>query len=169
LGASDGTNIRHFDSVNDSYYAKFVAAGGLNYVITSIGISTSGSWTGYNRTFNNSSVGIVEGSGSSPSDRGLHVNTNPKTLATRFASSWASTGFETDNYRNFGPSATSTANQLYLIDDNDVSGGRQIAYAGTPQGILSFGQNTDSNWSDGGVSAYSSSAEPNAATSLWIR
>jgi hypothetical protein len=168
LGA-DGVAIRHFDSVNDSYYAKFVAAGGLNYVITSIGISTSGTWTGYNRTFSNSAVDVVEGQRSSPEDRGLHHNTDPKTLATRFASAWADTGFETDKYRNFGPASTTTANQLYLIDDNDVSGGRQTAYAGTPQGILSFGQNTSNNWSDGGVSTYSSANEPNAATSLWIR
>ena len=143
-----GTTVYHFYT-GETDNAAFYNAGGWDYNISEIALRTRGTWN-YGPVYSNTTITRYTGLGGS----GLHSNYNTKTFNTIFNSSWIPTGFETDNYKNFGYTNTTTQNQLYLLDDHDTPCGRQTSCTGTPQGVLSFGQTTTSNWPDHGDNNY---------------
>jgi hypothetical protein len=146
--SGSGTTIYHFYT-GESDNAAFYNTGGWDYTISEIALRTRGTWT-QGAGFSNGTITRYVGSGGS----GLHSNFNPKTFNTIFNSSWVGSGFETDNYKNFGYSNSSTLDQLYIIDDNDTPCGRQVNCTGTPRGLLSFGRTNTSNWPDHGNNTY---------------
>lgn len=146
--SGSGTTVYHFYT-GESDNAAFYNAGGWDYTISEIAVRTRGTWS-QGPGYSNTTITKYEGNGGS----GLHSTYSPKTFNTIFNSSWLPTGFETDNYKNFGYSNTTTLNQLYLIDDHDTPCGRQTSCTGTPKGVLSFGQSSTSNWPDHGDNNY---------------
>jgi hypothetical protein len=147
--SGSGTTIYHFYT-GESDNAAFYNTGGWDYTISEIALRTRGTWT-QGAGFSNTTITRYVGSGGS----GLHSNFNPKTFNTIFNSGWVGSGFETDNYKNFGYSNSTTLDQLYIIDDNDTPCGRQVNCTGTPRGLLSFGISNSSNWPDHGNNSYS--------------
>lgn len=146
--SGSGTTVYHFYT-GESDNAAFYNTGGWDYTISEIALRTRGTWA-QGAGFSNTTITRYVGSNGS----GLNSNFNPKTFNTIFNSGWVATGFETDNYKNFGYSNTTTLNQLYLIDDNDTPCGRQINCTGTPKGVVAFGSTTGSNWPDHGDNNY---------------
>jgi hypothetical protein len=146
--SGSGTTMYHFYT-GESDNAAFYNTGGWDYTISEIALRTRGTWT-QGAGFSNTTITRYVGSGGS----GLHSNFNPKTFNTIFNSGWVGSGFETDNYKNFGYSNSTTLDQLYIIDDNDTPCGRQVNCTGTPRGLLSFGISNSSNWPDHGNNTY---------------
>jgi len=145
---SSGNTIYHFYT-GESDNAAFFNAGGWDFNISEFAIRTRGTWSqGPNYSANTIARYIGNGGG------GLHNNYSTKTFNTIFNSGWVHTGFETDNYKNFGYTNNTVMNQLYLIDDNDTACGRQKDCTGTPNGMLSFGFSSGGNWPDHGNNSY---------------
>lgn len=159
----DGTTIYHFNTSN-SDYAAFVAAGGLSFVISELGLRTVGTWA-YGPGYSATTITKYTGNGGS----GLYANITPKTLTAVLAQSWTWTGIETDNFKNFGYANTLVQNQVYVLDDNDTPCGRQTSCAGTPLGIVSFGNANNSYWADGGNNVYSVANQPMIISGLYVR
>lgn len=161
--ANNGATIYHFNT-SDSDYAAFVAAGGLSFVISELGLRTSGTWSqgpGYSAT----TITKYVGNGGT----GLYANITPKTITAVLAQSWAWSGIEQDNFKNFGYANTTVQNQVYVMDDHDTACGRQTACAGTPSGMVSFGGANSSYWADGGTNVYNSSTLPQIVAGVYVR
>jgi hypothetical protein len=142
------TTVYHFFT-DESDNAAFYNAGGWDFAITEIALRTGGTWS-YGPGYSSTTITKYTGNGGS----GLHSQYGTKTFNQIFGTSWSASGFETDNYKNFGYTNTSTTNQLYLIDDNDTPCGRQTSCTGTPRGVLSFGNASGNSWPDHGTNNY---------------
>ena len=150
-GASGaGTTVYHFYT-GETDNAAFYNAGGWDFVISEIALRTGGTWSYPN--YSSSTITRYVGNGGG----GLHSQYNPRTFNSIFNTGWSATGFETDNYKNFGYTNTTVTNQLYILDDNDTPCGRQINCTGTPRGVVAFGNASGAGWPDHGQNTYTRS------------
>ena len=84
---------------------------------------------------------------------------------------WIHSGHEQDNYKDVAGTKGGqfSKKKLYLMDDHDACGGRQIDEAGTPKGCYSFGKDDKYNMVDAGCCSTKSWAQQFQIMKMWVR